>query len=156
MNKHYIVFVLAISLIATGSIGGCGSTRYMTENPIDNKTLENIETIVDCYLNDESLIQNHHQELVLNMAKSVSENEFVNGASAILGWRFKDGKNLAKMFEELLKTKEMYHGYYFASSYEQKMEEFLIPGAKNIYSILLQSAQEILNNKKKEQENRDL
>ena len=42
MNKQYIVLILAISLIATGSIGGCGSTRYMTENPIDNKTLENI------------------------------------------------------------------------------------------------------------------
>ena len=93
-----------------------------------------IEAVVDAILTD---TLHEHQQLVSEVANTIKEDVFVDGASAILGWRFKEGKYVIKMFPEYFPKKDL--AYYNAASYEDKMEEFLVPGAKKCYKILIEA-----------------
>ena len=126
--------LLAI-LISAAVFSGCGN-QYITGYPIPDETMTKIETVVDAILTD-TLSQ--HGDLVKDVARSISEDVFVDGASAILGWRFKEGKNVVKMFPEEFTMDDLLD--YNASSYEDKMELYLIPGAKKCYEMVVKAAQ---------------
>lgn len=129
-------FLIGVTAILNG---GCGN-QYITGSPIPSETMTKIETVVDAILTD-TLAQ--HQDLIKDAARSINEDVFVDGASAILGWRFKEGKNVIKIFPERISMKNLVD--YTGLIYEEKMEDFLIPGAKKCYNILLQAAQEAKN-----------
>jgi hypothetical protein len=128
--------LIAFSLFIFAIVfSGCGNP-YLTASPIPSETMTKIETVVDAILTD---TLHEHQQLVNDVAKTIEEDVFVDGASAILGWRFKEGKYVTKMFPEYFPKKDL--AYYNAASYEDKMEEFLVPGAKKCYKILSEAAQ---------------
>ena len=132
--RNFLTLLAAVLVTAT-VFSGCGH-QYLTASPIPSETISKIEVVVDAILTD---TLSEHQELVEEMAYSIKEDVFVDGASAILGWRFKEGKNVIKMFPEIFPPKHL--KFYNAASYDEKMDEFLIPGAKKCYNILLQAAQ---------------
>jgi hypothetical protein len=104
---------------------GCGN-EYVTKSPIAPETMMKIETVVDSILEDKL-----NGLLAKEIVESVSKEVFVDGASAVLGWRFKDSVNLKKMFPEEFLDDNLTP--YVAAGYGTKMEYYLIPAAEDCW-----------------------
>jgi hypothetical protein len=121
---------LIIVLTTIISLSGCGND-YVTKSAISGDTMSKIETVVDAILNDDLSEQS---SLAKDIVSGIGRDVFIDGASAVLGWRFKDPKNLVKMFPDEFESGDLTN--YVAASFDDKMDDYLIPAAEDCWERL--------------------